>query len=211
MSGVPRPPLLVIATELGLDAAHRVVAEVAGQAATEARQAGGHRGLQALLETLDEAQRIAFVALDDRTVGHHLGEVAGGADQRARRQADERVAAEAFAADDGLQQEAVALVADQLQVQRQRRFEIRKGLADERDAVVAKGGQALEFEFGDHVSGPRNAVVLGGGAGSRQAAAKRSRRGRQCGVARRQGQAPRSGVDPRQGRRVRARDMLHSV
>ena len=33
-------------------------------------------------------------------------------------------------------------------------FEIREGLADQRDAVVALGGQALEFEFGDHVVKP---------------------------------------------------------
>ena len=60
---------------------------------------------------------------------------------------------EALAADDAFQQEAVARVAGaraQLQVEGQRGFEIRKGLADQRDAVVAFGCQALEFEFGDH-------------------------------------------------------------
>jgi hypothetical protein len=45
----------------------------------------------------------------------------------------------------------VAAAAGQLQVQRQRRLEVGKGLGDERDAVEALRGKALEFEFGDHV------------------------------------------------------------
>mmetsp|Transcript_2847 Transcript_2847/g.7386 ORF Transcript_2847/g.7386 Transcript_2847/m.7386 type:complete len:553 (-) Transcript_2847:517-2175(-) len=153
--GRAQAALLVRAGQAFLDRAHRLVAEVAGQAAAEARQAGGDSGLDALLVGGDEVQRVAFMRLDDDAVGDDFAARAGGPHQCAAGQADEGVAPEALAADDGLQQEAVAArpgAVAQLEVEGQRGFEIRKGLADQRDAVVAFGGQALEFEFGDHVS-----------------------------------------------------------
>jgi hypothetical protein len=44
----------------------------------------------------------------------------------------------------------VAGSASQLEVQRQRRFEVGKGLGDEGNAVETLRGKALEFKFGDH-------------------------------------------------------------
>ena len=111
MSGVSMPPSFQVLREPGLDVAHRVVAEVAGQAAAEARQPGPQRHLEALLVAGDEVERVAVVGLDDLAVGDHLGAKAVRAQQRARRQADEGVAPEALAADHRLEQEAVLAAA----------------------------------------------------------------------------------------------------
>ena len=67
------PPGFSVCGQLRLDVAHGVVAEVAGQAAAEARQAGPQRHLEALLVGGDEVQRIAVVRLDHLAVGHDLG------------------------------------------------------------------------------------------------------------------------------------------
>jgi hypothetical protein len=76
---------------------------------------------------VDEVQRIAGVGFHHLAVGDHLGAGIGaeaaGPHDGARRQADEAVAPEALAADDGFEQEAVlaaARPAGQLEVQRQR-------------------------------------------------------------------------------------------
>jgi hypothetical protein len=143
--------------ELLLDVAHHVVAEVARKTAAEPRQAGPQGDLEAALVGRHEVQRVALGPLDHLAIGDHLGHrvgaKAGGAQQRAGRQADEAVAAEALAAHDRFEQEAVAAVAlgvAQLQVQRQGGFEVGKRLRYQWDAVVALQGQTLEFEFGDH-------------------------------------------------------------
>ena len=90
---------------------HRVVAEIAGQAAAKARQAGPQGHLEALLVSADEIQRVAAVALHHCAIGHHLGHglraKTAGAQQRARWQADEAVAAETLAAHHRFQQETV--------------------------------------------------------------------------------------------------------
>jgi hypothetical protein len=81
-----------------------------------------------------------------------------------RRQADEGIAAEALAADHRFEQEGVlagVLALGQLQVQRERRFEVGEGFGDQGNAVVALGGQRFEFEFGHVFSGPP--VKEGGG------------------------------------------------
>jgi hypothetical protein len=87
------------------------------------------------------------VRLDHSAVAHHLGlgggTEAAGAQQGACGQADEAVAAETLAADDRFQQEAVCAIAaamGELEVERQRGFEVRKGLGHQRDAVVALAG-----------------------------------------------------------------------
>ncbi|MCY1521654.1 hypothetical protein D9M68_564760 [compost metagenome] len=145
--------------ELALDVAHGVVAEVAGQAAAEARQAGPQRDLEALLVVGHEVQRVALGGLDDLAVGHDFGDglvaEARGTQQGARRQADEAVAPEALAAHHRFEQEAVlaaALRMGELEVEGKRGFEVGKGLGHQRDAVVALGAEALEFKFGDHGS-----------------------------------------------------------
>ena len=48
-----------------LDVAHRVVGEIAGQAAAESRQPGDRRGAVALQKRRDEVERVAPVALGD--------------------------------------------------------------------------------------------------------------------------------------------------
>ena len=126
--------------ELRLDVAHGVVAEVAGEAAAEARQARLRRGAEAAEECAQELERIAVVALDDAAGILDLDVRALDADPHFRRQADERVAAEALAADDRFEQERVALLRE-LQVERKRRVEIRERLEHERNAVVALRGE----------------------------------------------------------------------
>jgi hypothetical protein len=126
MSGQPSVSGGQEATSLLLDVAHRVVAEVASQSAAEARQARPQRHLEALLVTRDEIQRVvAVVSVTTPSVTTSVLACvaeAARAQQRARRQSDEAVAAEALAAHDGLEQEAVGaapLGMRQLQVQRQ--------------------------------------------------------------------------------------------
>ena len=133
-----------------LDVAHRVVAEVARQPATKARQPRAQRHLETLLVLRDEVQRIAFHTLHHCAVGDDFGDKAVGPQQRARGQADEGIAPKTLPTHHAFQQEAVVRAAGQFEVQRQRCFEVRKGLGDERDAVEALRGKALEFKFGDH-------------------------------------------------------------
>ena len=134
-----------------LDVAHRVVAEIAGQAAAEARHAGTDGDLVARLESGDEFKRITFGALHHFIVFQHFDAVAEAAQQGRGRQADEGIAAEALAADHRFQQEGIlagALGLGQLQIQGQRCFQVGEGFGDQRNAVVALRGQRLEFEFG---------------------------------------------------------------
>ena len=158
--------------ELLLDVANRVVTEVAGQAAAETRQSRSQRHLETLLIGLDEVQRIAFGRFDHPAFrddfGARLGAETAGTNQRACRQSDEAVAAEALAADHGFQQEAVfaaVLGMRELEVERERGFEVGKGLGHQRNAVIALRAEALEFEFGDHdviLRLPADASVVGG-------------------------------------------------
>ncbi|MNT14262.1 hypothetical protein D3C72_1492590 [compost metagenome] len=134
--------------------AHGVVAEVAGQAAAEARHAGAQGDLEARLVLFDEVERIAFVLFDHDAVLDDFGALAIAAQHGRGRQADEGIAAEAFAADDGFKQKGVLaalLGLCQFQVQGERCFQVGERFRDQGDAVVALLGQRFEFEFG-HVS-----------------------------------------------------------
>ncbi|MEI2762316.1 MAG: hypothetical protein V9E95_08760 [Methanothrix soehngenii] len=93
--------------ELRLDVADGVVAEEPGEAAAETRQARARRDAVAAHEVADERQRVALVPLDDDAAILDFDRGAAGAQAQLRRQADERVAAEALAADDRLEQERV--------------------------------------------------------------------------------------------------------
>ena len=151
--------------QLGLDESHRVVAEVASQAAAKARQARLQRHLEALLIGRDEIQRVAFVAFDHDAICDHLGHKASGSQHRARGQPDEGIAPEALTADDGFEEKTVGaadaqvsgLGCCQLQVQRERGLKVRKSLGDQRDAVVSLGCEAIEFSVCHHVAGPSTA------------------------------------------------------
>ena len=133
-----------IAGEPRLDVADGVVAEIAGEAAAEARQPRLRRRAEAAEERAQERERIAVVALDDAAAILDFHMRSRDADAHLRRQADERVAAEALAADDRFEQERVMLVRE-LQVQRERRVEIRERLEHQRDAVVALRRERAEF------------------------------------------------------------------
>ena len=86
MSGVPSVVRFLRLRQLRLDVAHRVVAEVADEAAAEARQAGARRQLEARLILADEGQRVAVVApLGDAVAGEHHDVAAVGGDARAAR------------------------------------------------------------------------------------------------------------------------------
>jgi hypothetical protein len=151
--------------QLALDVAHRVVAEIAGQAAAKPRQAGTERDLEPGLEGFDEVERVAVVRLDHAAVFDDLGARAEGAQQGIGRQADKGVAAETLAADHRFEQEGVlagVLGLGQFQVQRERGFEVGKRFRNERNAVVALVGEGLEFEFGHAFSPGRRKMDSGG-------------------------------------------------
>ncbi|OIQ76720.1 hypothetical protein GALL_415990 [mine drainage metagenome] len=134
-----------------LDVARRVVAEISRKPAAKTRQPSRHRHLEALVIRVDEGQWVVAGAFDDCVVLQHLGHAALDPQEGARRQADERVAAETLAADDGLEQKAVAprrAVRHQLQVERQRGFQVGQRLGGEGDAVVALPGQVFKLMFG---------------------------------------------------------------
>lgn len=125
--------------------AHAVVTEVADQASIETWQAGHGGHLVARLELLDESQRVgAIEALGFHAIDADPHLMVVDPQHRAARQADDRIAPPFLAALHRLQQVGVRRVG-QLQVDRQRRVEVGKGLEGQRDAVVAIGGQPQEF------------------------------------------------------------------
>ncbi len=135
----------------GLDVTHRVVAEIARKAAAKARQSGPRGSAIAMQEFADECERIAFVTLDDAAVVLDFDPASVRADAHLRRQADERIAPEAFASYDGLEQERIALVGE-LEIQRERRVEVRERLENERYAVIPLRGKRAKFGFGHDAS-----------------------------------------------------------
>src|SRR5690606_26405604 len=124
-----------------LDVANRVVAEVAGQATGKPGHAGAQRNVEALLVGFDEVQRVTFVRLDNTAHVHHFRLVSGGANYGFGGQANKGIAPEAFAAHDGFQQTAIApafgSAMGQLQVNRKWGVQVRIGLGDDGNAVVA--------------------------------------------------------------------------
>ena len=112
--------------QFALDIAHAVVAEVADQPAIEARQAFDRRNAVALLEGLDEGQRVLDLAgLGLDAISGDADAVAPHAQHGAAWQADDRIAPH-FAALNGFEQIGVRRIG-QFQVQRQRRVEVGKG------------------------------------------------------------------------------------
>ena len=125
----------------------RVVAEIPGQAAAEARQARPRSGAIAAQKRSDERERVALVTLDDAAAILHFDLPAARANAKLRRQADERIAAKALATDDRLEQVGVALVGE-LEIERKWGIEVRKRLENKRDAVIPKRSECAEFGFG---------------------------------------------------------------
>ena len=91
------------------------------------------------------------MALGDRGAVANFDALPARADARRRRQAYERVAAEALAADDRFQEKGVRPVGE-LDVERKRRVEIGERLEDKRDAVKSLRGKRAEFGFGHDAS-----------------------------------------------------------
>ena len=89
--------------EARLDMADRVIAEITGETAAEARQAGQRRRAKALHVGAQEGERIAVETLDDSTAVFDVDVAAVNANANLCGQADERIAAEPLAADDRLQ------------------------------------------------------------------------------------------------------------
>ena len=136
--------------DLGLDEVHHVVAKIAGQTTTEARQPGQQVDAVAALVLLHEGQRIALDGLDHLAITHHLDMGALGADGGPGRQADEGIASEALAPHHGFEQEGISTVGGirQLEIEAERTVQIGQRLQHDRDAVIALCCQRLEFEFG---------------------------------------------------------------
>src|SRR5690606_35903240 len=137
--------------EARLDVAHRVVAEVTGEAAGKAWHARAQRYLEAPLIVFNEGERVTLVGFDDLTLVHHFGSRAPRTDHGFGGQADEGVTAGSFAAHDGFQKAAVAPAVRpavrELQVNRQGGVEGGIRLGDEGYAVVALCGEGVEFNF----------------------------------------------------------------
>jgi len=95
-----------------LDVADGVVAEIPRQPAGEARQPAHRRGLEARLILGDEGQRVGqVVLLNHLTVCFQRQQMRAHADDGARRQSDEGIAAEALAADHRFEQVGIRRVA----------------------------------------------------------------------------------------------------
>jgi hypothetical protein len=134
--------------EAPLDVAHGLVAEVAHQPAAEARELRVLRHLEPREYVVDGGERILDAPPGGDALPVVLGAgVAAHLDPRARRQPDERVAAEPLAADDRLEQVAVRPVGE-LEVDGQRGVEIGERLEHHRRAVVARSSEPVELSFG---------------------------------------------------------------
>ena len=104
--------------QLALDVTHAVVAEIAHQPAVEARQPLDRRHAVALLEGLDEGQRVVDLRiLGFDTVGGDADAVIVHPQHGAARQADDGIAPPLLTALDGFEQVGIGRVG-QLQVQR---------------------------------------------------------------------------------------------
>ena len=135
------------AREPRLDPAHRVVAEIAHQAAAQARQPGKLRDAVARKKLAHERQRIPTLGRFRHFIAVQHGDVtAYGAHRRAGREADERIAPETLAADHRFEQVGIRPVG-KLEIDRQRRVEVGAGFEDDGNAVVALRGEPLEFCF----------------------------------------------------------------
>ncbi len=132
-----------------LDVADAFEAEPADQAAGEAGHACelGHDMLRA--QRLDFGERIGdLAALDQFAMVAHVQGVPAEGVHAAHRQADDRVATEAFAAFDRFEQVGVRGIGE-LEIDRQRRVQIGQHFADDGDAGVTFSGVALELLAGN--------------------------------------------------------------
>jgi hypothetical protein len=130
-----------------LDVANRVVREVAREPAREAQRGAGRRSAEALHVRVDESERIArLLAADHGSIAHHAHHLAADLDRLARRQAHDRIAPEALAADHRFQQVGAGRVGE-LEIDGERRIEVREGLEVQRNSVEAGAAKRQEFVF----------------------------------------------------------------
>ncbi len=134
-----------------LDVANRLEAEVADQAAAKCGQLRQARHVVLRAQVFDFREWVVeMAALGDLAGVLHFELMPAQAVYAFRREADDRIAPPGGAALDRFEQESVRAVSE-FQVHRQRRIEVGKHLAHQRDARVALGNQRVEFVSGDHV------------------------------------------------------------
>src|SRR5690606_18980357 len=123
------------------------VTEAAHQTTGETRQAVARRHVDRGHEAPDEGQRIVLIdAFDQLAIANQARFVAAHLDACGRGETDDGITTEALPALHGFEQIGVWRVG-KLQVDRQRRVEVGEGLERHRNAVVALGGETVEFEF----------------------------------------------------------------
>ena len=141
---------LLCMRELFLDVAHGVVAKITHQPAAKTRQRCGrfnfsHFELSKIL--FDVIQRVSHCDLSGNGAAEkfsalktpHFNACFCG-------ESNERITPKTFATDYGFEQIGIRLVGE-LEVDRQRRVKIGKGLKHEGNAVVASKGQPFKFDF----------------------------------------------------------------
>jgi hypothetical protein len=133
-----------------LDVADGLETEVPDEPAGEVGKTGQLRHVVLLAQRFDLGERVVEVApFDDLAALLHFQLVPPQAVHAAGRQADDRMAPPGRAALDRLEQEGVRAIG-QLEVHGQRRVEVRKDLAHQRDARVTLRGVSVELFAGDH-------------------------------------------------------------
>ena len=140
--------------QLLLYIAHRVVTKVARQTTAKTWHARAQRHFEALLVGGNKVQRIACGAFHHHAIAEHFGlcrcTKTTAAQQGARRQADKTKTAKTLAAHHRLQQKAIGRITRQFQIKRKRRFQVRKGLGRQRDAIKSLARQGIKLFFGRH-------------------------------------------------------------
>jgi hypothetical protein len=127
--------------------AHRVIAEHAHQSAAKARQVLKVRHTEARHELGDVGHRVGMLApLGNAVAGEQQHRTPGDGNAGSGGQPDEGIAPKAFSTLHRFEQISKWRVG-QLEVNRQRRVEVGESFQGNGNAVIALGGQPVEFGF----------------------------------------------------------------
>ncbi len=140
-AGQRQPVRVVRRGRQPLEAAGDLVGHEADRAADEARQAGQAGHLLAPEQLVEQHQRVGEGQRAGAVGRLEVGPVLADLEHLARRRPDERVAADVLAALDALEEERVPAAAE-LQVGRDRRFEVGQHLAVDRRELRRAGQRA---------------------------------------------------------------------
>ena len=150
-------PIGAIDGEFAFDVRDRFEAEIADESAAEFRQIRYMRHAKSRADRIDFAERIGEFAAFGHRAEFFDGQFASMQFVDAfAGQADDRMASPVFAAFDRFEQVGIWPVGE-FQIHRQRRVEIRKHLARDRNAVETLGGERVEFVLRDHAAVTRKA------------------------------------------------------